>query len=210
LPKIEPPDGSDRLPTQIRLKAYVSTVVQKLSSMQRPEMLRHLQTLSAEDRRLRFGSYMLDAALENYVSHIDFAHDKVFGIFGHDMALLGMAHLALDRNHHYAELGLSVVPAHRGNGYGLLLLNRGKLSAVTRGYTTLFMHCLSENKIMIHLARKAGLKLVAEQGEVDAHLELESTSHAAVVREALEDQIALADLMFKQQFKWLFKRPSAA
>ena len=90
------------------------------------------------------------------------------------------------------------------------MLNRGKLSAVNRGYTTLFMHCLAENQIMIHLARKAGLKLVTEQGEVDAHLKLEATSHAAVAREAIEDQIALADLLFKQQFQWLFQRPHAA
>ena len=183
----------------------MGTVVQKLSSVQRPALLLNLKTLSAEDRRLRFGTYMMDAALEQYVNRIDFTHDKVFGIFGR-----GMAHLALDRDQHYAELGLSVEPAQRGNGYGLTLLNRGKLAAVTRGYTTLFMHCLSENQIMIHLARKAGLKLVTEQGEVDAHLQLEATSHAAVASEAIEDQIALADLLFKQQFQWLFQRPEAA
>jgi RimJ/RimL family protein N-acetyltransferase len=185
------------------------TVVQKLSSVQRPDMLRHLKTLSDEDRRLRFGTYMTDSALEHYADCIDFARDKVFGIFGDDMTLAGMAHVALDHNRRYAELGLSVAPAHRGKGYGLALLSRGKLSAVTRGYTTLFMHCLAENKIMIHLARKAGLKLVIEEGEVDALLELEATSHAAVAREALEDQIALADLMLKQQFKWFLKRPHA-
>jgi RimJ/RimL family protein N-acetyltransferase len=188
----------------------MSTAVQKLSSLQRPALQRHLQTLSPEDRRLRFGTFMNDAALEQYVNRIDFTHDKVFGIYGSDLALIGMAHLALDRDHHYAELGLSVEPAHRGHGYGLALLNRGKLSAVTRGYTTLFMHCLAENQIMIHLARKAGLKLVTEQGEVDAHLTLEATSHGAVAQEALEDQIALADLLFKQQFQWLFRRPHAA
>jgi RimJ/RimL family protein N-acetyltransferase len=188
----------------------MDTVVQKLSSLQRPALLQHLQTLSPEDRRLRFGTYMNDAALDQYVNRIDFAHDKVFGIYGRDMLIIGMAHLALDHVHHYAELGLSVEPAQRGNGYGLALLNRGKLSAVTRGYTTLFMHCLSENRIMIHLARKSGLKLVTEQGEVDAHIELEATSDAAVAREALEDQIALADLLFKQQFQWLFRRTAAA
>ncbi len=185
-------------------------VAQKLSAVQRPELFRHLKTLSAEDRRLRFGTYTMDAALEQYVKRIDFTHDKVFGIFGRDMVLVGMAHLALDNEQHYAELGLSVQPSHRGNGYGLALLNRAKLSAVTRGYTTLFMHCLAENQIMIHLARKAGLRLVTEQGEVDAHLQLETTSHGAVAREAIEDQIALADLLFKQQFQWLFKRPHAA
>lgn len=185
-------------------------VVQKLSSLQRAEMLRHLLTLSDEDRRLRFGTYMNDTALERYVNRIEFTRDKIFGIFGHDLALIGMAHVALDRRRRNAELGLSVEPAHRGNGYGLALLNRARLCAITRGYTTLFMHCLVENKIMIHLARKAGLRVVAEQGEADAHLELEKTSPAAVAREALEDQIALTDLLLKQQFRWLFPRIRAA
>jgi len=186
------------------------TVVQKLSSVQRPEMFRHLKTLPDEDRRLRFGTYMTNAALEQYVNRIDFARDKVFGIFGDDMTLVGMAHVALDRGRRHAELGLSVEPAHRGKGYGLALLNRGKLSAVTRGYTTLFMHCLAENRIMMHLARKAGLRLIVEQGEVDAFLELERTSPAAVAREALEDHIALTEMILKQQFKWLYRQPRAA
>lgn len=188
----------------------MSAVVQKLTLPQRSDLLRHLRTLSPEDRRLRFGTYMKDAALEHYVNRIDFAHDKVFGIHGRDMALVGMAHLALDRDHHHAELGLSVEPAQRGKGYGLALLNRCKLSAVNLGYTTLYMHCLSENQIMIHLAKKAGLKLVVQQGEVDAHLKLEATSYGAVAQEAIEDHVALADLLCKQQFQWLFRRPHAA
>lgn len=188
----------------------MSIVVQKLTPQQRPDLLRHLRTLSPEDRHLRFGTYMRDAALEHYINGIDFTRDKVFGIHGRDMTLAGMAHLALDHDHHNAELGLSVEPAHRGKGYGLALLNRGKLSAVNLGYTTLFMHCLSENQIMIHLAKKAGLKLVTQQGEVDAHLNLEAGSYGALAQEAVEDQIALADLLFKQQFQWLFKRSHAA
>ncbi len=185
-------------------------VVQKLTPVQRPALVRHLKTLSPEDRRLRFGAFMADAALESYVGAIDFSLDKVFGIFGRDMGLIGMAHLALDRHQRCAELGLSVEPVHRGKGYGLALLNRAKLSAVTRGYTTLFMHCLAENQIMIHLARKAGLRLITEQGEVDAALKLEATSYGAVAQEAVEDHIALVDFLLKQQFQWLFQRPPAA
>ena len=54
----------------------MSVVVEKLSSLRRPEVARHLQRLPSEDRRLRFGTYSNDAALEQYVSRIDFAHDK--------------------------------------------------------------------------------------------------------------------------------------
>ena len=188
----------------------MSVVIQKLSPLQRSDLARHLRTLSDADRRLRFGTYMKDAALARYAAGIDFGRDKVFGIYGRDMELVGMAHLALDRDQRYAELGLSVEPAQRSKGYGLARLNRAKLSAVNLGYRTMFMHCLAENAIMIHLARKAGLKLVVEQGEVDAHLELESTSYGAMAQEAVEDQVALADLLFKQRYQWLFKPPHAA
>src|SRR3954468_4070519 len=101
------------------------TVVQKLSSVQHPEMLRHLKTLPDEDRRLRFGTYMGNAALEQYVNRMDFSRDKVFVICGDDMTPLGIADGAIDRSRRHAELGLSVKPAHRGKGYGLALLNPG-------------------------------------------------------------------------------------
>lgn len=188
----------------------MTVVVQKLIGCQRTDILQHLKTLSPDDRRLRFGSFMSDDALASYVNGIDFVRDKVLGIYDNQLRLVGMAHLALDRAHDCAELGLSVESSQRGKGYGLALLLRGRLAAVNRGYTTLFMHCLSENQIMIHLSRKAGLKLVTEQGEVDAHLQLEATSNGAVMEEAVEDQIALADYLYKQQFQWLFKRPEAA
>jgi len=187
----------------------MSVAIQKLFAAQRPALIRHFQTLSAGDLRLRFGSQMNPAALDLYVSGIDFMRDHVFGIHGRDMAIVGVAHLALDHDHDRAELGLSVAPAHRGRGYGLALLGRGKLSAVNLGYTTLFMQCLAENQIMIHLARKAGLKMVTGHGEVDAHLELDATSYGALAHEAVEDQVALADLLFKQRFQWLFKGPYA-
>ena len=43
-----------------------------------------------------------------------------------------------------------------------------------------------------------------------AYKVFDATSYGAVAQEAVEDQIALADLLFKQQFQWLFKRPHAA
>ncbi len=184
--------------------------MQKLSPLARPAMLAHLKRLSPEDRRLRFGIYTSDATLADYVAGIDFLHDRVLGIYAPDLRLLGVAHLALDRDRGHAELGLSVDPGHRGKGYGLALLERGKLAAVNRGYRTLFMHCLNENRIMVHLARKAGLRLITQQGEVDALLSLDSTNLGALAEEAMDDQIALADFIFKQHFQWVFRSAKAA
>jgi len=188
----------------------MTAVVQKLAAFQRPELLRHLLALPMPDRRLRFGALMQDAAVEHYVEGIDFARDKLFGIFGLDMQLVGMAHLALDREQRFAELGLSVDTGERGKGFGFSLLQRAKLHAVNLGYRTLFMYCLSENKTMVHLARKAGLKVVAEQGAVDAHLRLDAPSYGAVAQEAVEDQIALIDLFWRRQLQWLPRAASAA
>jgi RimJ/RimL family protein N-acetyltransferase len=185
-------------------------VVQKLAAVQRPQLLRHLLGLPTPDRRLRFGALMLDAAIEHYVERIDFARDRLFGIFGLDMQLVGMAHLALDREQRFAELGLSVDTRERGQGFGFALLQRAKLHAVNLGFRTLFMYCLSENKTMVHLARKAGLKVVTEQGSADAHLRLDAPSYGAVAQEVVEDQIALIDLFWRQQLQWLPRAVGAA
>ena len=184
----------------------MDTVVQKLVAFQRDEIIRHLQQLSPQDRRLRFGAPMPDAAIEKYVKGIDFAQDKVFGIFEHDLTLTGVAHLALDAGADSAELGLSVVPAQRGKGYGYALLSRAKLHARNLTYKKLYMHCLAENQVVIHLARKAGMTVVTEYDEADAHVALGDGPLTDYTREAFHDQIALVDYLFKRQTNWLTRK----
>lgn len=184
----------------------MDVVVQKLIAFQRDEIMRHLQLLSPQDRRLRFGAPMSDAAIEKYVDGIDFARDKVFGIFEHDLSLSGVAHLALDAATDSAELGLSVVPEHRGRGYGFALLTRAQLHARNLTYKRLYMHCLAENHVMVHLARKAGMTVVTGYGEADAHLALDDGRLSDYTREAIHDQVALVDYLFKQQTRWLTRK----
>ena len=178
-------------------------VVQKLVAFQRRQIDRHLRQLSPQDRRLRFGSSMADAAIERYVNGIDFTRDNIFGILEHDMTLSGVAHLALDPGRDAAELGLSVAPELRGRGYGFALLHRARLRASALCYERLYMHCLAENQVMIHLARKAGMTVVTASGKADAHIALERGRLADVASEALHDQIALVDYLFKRQALWL-------
>lgn len=91
----------------------------------------------------------------------------------------------------------------RGKGYGYALLQRAVLHATNLGYRALFMHCLTENHVMMHLARKAGLTLVVEAGEADGRLELGERTQAGAIQEAIEDQFALVDSLLKQQYAWL-------
>jgi GNAT superfamily N-acetyltransferase len=183
-------------------------VVQRLSAAHQGDIVRHLLRLPAQDRRLRFGLPTRNSSIEAYVRQIDFAHDPVFGIFGADLELWGVAHLALSHDGDTAELGLSVDWAVRGTGYGYALLQRAVLHATNRGYRALFMHCLAENAIMMNLARKAGLSIVISSGEADGQLALGKPTQAGAIREVIQDQFALVDYLLKQQYSWL-SRPRA-
>ena len=77
------------------------------------------------------------------------------------------------------------------------------LHAANIGNRALFMYCLAENRVMMHLARKAGLTLVIEHGETDAHLRLDRQAHGGIFKEAMADQFALVDSLLKQQYLWL-------
>jgi len=188
----------------MRLDARASgVVVQRLTGTHAPQVAAHLLRLPDADRRLRFGTPMHDNTIEAYVRRIDFSHDRVFGIVARDLELAGVAHLALEPNGETAELGLSVDRAARGKGYGYALLQRAVLHATNLGYRALFMHCLADNHVMMHLARKAGLSLVIEAGEADGRLELGERTQAGAIREAIEDQFALVDTLLKQQYAWL-------
>ena len=146
--------------------------VQHLNPRHREDIARHLLRLPEEDRRLRFGRHMRDDMIREYVDGINFERDRVFGVQDADLNLIGFAHLALDPATRVAELGVSVDPSARGKGYGFALLERVVLHATNLGYRVLFIYCLAENGIMMHLARKAGLTLVVEAGEADARLTL--------------------------------------
>ena len=177
--------------------------VQHLNPRHREDIARHLLRLPEEDRRLRFGRHMRDDMIREYVDGINFERDRVFGVQDADLNLIGFAHLALDPATRVAELGVSVDPSARGKGYGFALLERVVLHATNLGYRVLFMYCLAENGIMMHLARKAGLTVVVEAGEADARLTLDRVSAGGVLREAMADQFALVDCMLKQQSLWL-------
>ena len=143
-----------------------------------------------------------DPAARSLIGGGAYARKPIFGREGANVELIGAAHLALNHKDGFAELGLSVNAGERRHGYGLALLQRAKLHAVNRGFRTFFMCCLSENRTMVHLALVAGLKVAVEQGEVDAHLRLEAPNIGGVALEAVEDQMALIDLFWKQQLQW--------
>ncbi len=179
----------------------MNILVRELSRLERPALERHFLALESADRRLRFGASLSDSAVRDYVARIDFERGAAFGVFDDELAVLGAAHLA--RGDHEAELGVSVLPAHRGRGIGAALLARAHQRARNWGVRTLFMHCLAENAAMMHLARKQGMDLVAAAREADARLRLAPADAASHFGEAFAQRAALFDYALKQGRAWL-------
>lgn len=178
-------------------RKFVNNATNELSRLQRPALADHFLALGGEDRRLRFGVGLSDHGVRDYVERIDFDRDAVFGVFDDEIRLAGVGHLA--RGDGFAELGVSVLPAHRGQGMGGALLARAHTHARNWGVPTLFMHCLSENGAMMHLARKQGMRIAAERGEADAYLDLPPGDPASIADALFADRVALFDYALKSQ-----------
>jgi GNAT superfamily N-acetyltransferase len=172
-------------------------LVRELKAVDRAALEGHFIALGPDDRRLRFGIPLGDAGVRGYVARIDFERDAAFGVFGDELQLIGAAHLARDRSH--AELGVSVLPRQRGRGLGGALLARAHLHARNWGVGSLFMHCLTENSTMMHLARRQGMAIVAQQGEADAWLKLPPADAGTHFGAVFEERVALFDYALKEQ-----------
>ncbi|MEO8134079.1 MAG: GNAT family N-acetyltransferase [Betaproteobacteria bacterium] len=175
----------------------ITTHIKRLSRFERPKIARHFLALAAEDRRLRFGAGQSDQAVRIYVNAVDFERDALFGVLNDQLRFIGVAHLARSDGH--AELGISVAGRNRGRGIGGALLKRAHTHARNWGMERLFMHCLTENGAMMHLARKEGMDVVAEAGEADAWLRLPPADASSYASAAFEQCIAHVDHAAKFQ-----------
>ena len=162
----------------------ISTV--RLHALDRPALEAHFIQLDSEDRRLRFGSGISDAALRDYVRGIDFERDGIFAVQDDALRPLAVVHVAMGGGP--AEMGLSVLPQSRGQGLGDALFRRAVTFLRNRGVGSVFMHCLSENAAIMHLARKHRMRMVRHGSESDARLELEPATADSFISEWLDDQ----------------------
>lgn len=186
-------------------KGQPPVLVKELGERDRRRVLRHLLALDSNDRLLRFGSMIPDEQIAAYVGKIDFARDIVFGVVNSVFQLVGVGHLAFAPAEgrtttvkaQVAEFGVSVSSSARGQGVGTRLFQRAAIHCRNSDVDTLYMQCLTSNQTMMHIAKKAGMRIKREYGEADAHLELPPPSPGSVMAEALEEQFAAIDYSVK-------------
>jgi RimJ/RimL family protein N-acetyltransferase len=104
-----------------------------------------------------------------------------------------------------AEFGVSVSASARGQGVGTRLFERAAMHCRNSDVDTLYMQCLSSNRTMMHIAKKAGMEIKREYGEADAHLHLPPPSPSSVLAEALEEQMAKIDYTVKRNARMALK-----
>jgi RimJ/RimL family protein N-acetyltransferase len=160
----------------------------RLRQSDRKALTEHFLALDAEDRHLRFGASLGDAAIRALDERIDFERDEIFGIQGDDLRLIAVVHVAFYPDK--AELGLSVLPGARGLGHGNALFSRAVMHLTNRGVREVFVHCLSQNGAMMHLARKNGMRVVREGPEADAYLALPRATSGSILTEWVWEQNA--------------------
>jgi GNAT superfamily N-acetyltransferase len=171
--------------------------VHRLAESATPKLLEHFLRLDANDIRLRFGAPLGPDGIAVYVQGIDFDTDAVFGVYEDELGLAAAAHVAFGADG--AELGVSVLPGHRARGIGSALFARAIDHARNRFVTRMYMHCLSENAAMMHIARKSGMKICIDTGEAEAFLKLAPADQASLSGELMGQRLALFDYALKTQ-----------
>jgi RimJ/RimL family protein N-acetyltransferase len=192
-------------------------LVKALQERDRRRVLRHFMGLDSDDRLLRFGSILPDERVAAYVAKLDFSNDIVFGVYNRVFQLVGVGHLALTSKEAHpdsinytdkqkvAEFGVSVSASARGQGVGSRLFARAAIHCRNADVDTLYMQCLSSNRTMMHIAKKAGMQIERAYGEADAHLHLPPPSPSSVLAEALEEQFAKIDYAVKANARAAFR-----
>lgn len=186
---------------------YVSPVMVPIRSMgpsHGERIATHLLALNAQDRYLRFGYAANDEQIRRYVGGLNFERDEIFGIYNRKLELIAMAHLAFSTNpglKSCAEFGVSVLAQARGRRYGSRLFDRAVMHARNSGVDMMFIHALSENTVMLNIARKAGATIERDGSESEAYLKLPPADLDSRMTELALEQIAQTDYRLKVQAK---------
>ncbi|MEY8875464.1 MAG: GNAT family N-acetyltransferase [Leptothrix sp. (in: b-proteobacteria)] len=204
--------------------------IRPLTARHRTRILRHLLSLDARDRYLRFGYPASDAGIVHHVEMLDFSRNDLFGLFDRHLELLALYQLAYAPEptagiapahagpettaaalhpEPMAEFAVSVLGRARGRGYGGRLFAHAVRHARNRSIGRLMIHALNENTAMLHIARAAGAVVQREGSESEAWLQLPPCDLRSRLGEWLANRIAAIDHQWKRRMlhAWRLARP---
>ena len=160
-----------------------------------------LVDIVGHDRYLRFSHNATNENVQRYVekSLESFGTENMWFIVENDEGhVVGSVHVSLGS---VAEMGFTVSPDYRGQGLGQDLFIRGSTWAMMKGATTIYTTCLSENKVMQHIAKKNGMTVVTlDANEKEATVSATKGVIRAFYDDKMFDQLVFVDNAIKSQF----------
>ncbi len=167
------------------------------------EYAEHLKNLNDEDRYTRFGyaasSQAIDSMILGILYHQDEHHIFTYYTDGH---IVGFGHLA--REDDAWELAVSVERGYQGRGIANELMDHMIAWGKTHGVEVLYMHCITENQKIQHLARKHGLKSWDRSGhELTSRVRLPEPTVMDYTANFVREQSDLAADIVRLQRAWL-------
>lgn len=179
-------------------------VPRKLTPFDKHKLIAHfLHDIKNEDRRLRFGMQSPDDSVKKYLesSFEQYGHKNMWFVVDVGDNIIASCHVAYDSNTNTAEMGCTVSPDYRNQKIGQELFNRGITWARMAGAENVFMHCLSENKTIQHIAKKGGMTVVTiDPSEKESTIQVKQNRIKAGFKDYVMDQIAVYDVAVRQQY----------
>ncbi len=130
-------------------------IIRPLAASERDSIKNFYLAFNTEDRRKRFCCTVSDDAISNYVDGLNLALHLVFGAFGDQAQLIGVAELAPGAK--AREMAFSVREDMRSQQVGTRLLERILCHASMRGIRKVFVTFLADNTPMRRMAIRAGM-----------------------------------------------------
>jgi RimJ/RimL family protein N-acetyltransferase len=160
-----------------------------------------------DDRYLRFGTTANDDFIMTYLTNSfqNFGTENMWFIVENNDKVVGTVHVNIDSKN-VAEMGFTVSPGYRGKGIAQNLFYRGSTWAAMRGAKTIFTHCLSQNKVMQHIAKKNGMSIITlDATEREASIKVTKGVLTSYYVDATMDHIAFVDHAVMKQHSMVNK-----
>lgn len=149
---------------------------------------RHLKNLSPEDRYTRFCYNIKNEQIDLLILNILYnQQDHHLFTATEDDVIVGFGHLAKEGDDW--ELAVSVDGTKQGQGIADKIMSFMIPWAKIHGIHNVFMHCITQNQKIQHIAKKHGLRTVERSGgEITSKVELPKATAIEYTSEFLKEQ----------------------
>ena len=185
-------------------------IPRKLAHLDKQKLIDHfMNDIVDNDRRLRFGFEAPDSSVKEYIEKsitYDYGYTSMWFVVDEGDRIVATCHVSLNRETNTAEMGCTVSPDYRNQKIGQELFTRGITWARMAGAEHVFMHCLSENKVIQHIAKKGGMTVVTiDPSEKESTIQVKQNRFEAGFKDYVMDTIAVYDMAVRQQYFFVKK-----